>query len=58
MFRYIQVGNAGAIPVAIALGYAYGQACRGLSDDSPLTKLPFKFPSCLVQPSSQVDGSD
>lgn len=47
-FRYIQVGNAVAVPVAIALGYAFGMASRGKSnDDEPLMKLPFNFPKCL-----------
>ncbi|XVF46005.1 hypothetical protein PTKIN_Ptkin02bG0253400 [Pterospermum kingtungense] len=31
--RYMQVGNAVAVPVATALGYAFGLACQGLSDD-------------------------
>ncbi|XP_057544800.1 DNA (cytosine-5)-methyltransferase 1-like [Amaranthus tricolor] len=47
--RYIQVGNAVAVPVAIALGYAFGQANQGLVDDNPLTTLPFKFPQCLAR---------
>ncbi|KMS95966.1 hypothetical protein BVRB_003270 [Beta vulgaris subsp. vulgaris] len=47
--RYIQVGNAVAIPVATALGYAFGLACQGLADDKPVTTLPFKFPSCLAR---------
>ncbi|KAG5123680.1 hypothetical protein JHK82_030417 [Glycine max] len=47
--RYIQVGNAVAVPVALALGYTFGLACQGLlSDDNPLTTLPFKYPSCLA----------
>ncbi|KAL2348670.1 hypothetical protein Fmac_002670 [Flemingia macrophylla] len=47
--RYVQVGNAVAVPVALAMGYAFGLACQGLCDDNPLTTLPFKYPSCLVQ---------
>ncbi|KAK1567002.1 hypothetical protein Q3G72_007135 [Acer saccharum] len=62
LFGYIQVGNAVAVPVGIALGYTFGLACQGLSDDQPLTKLPFKFPNCLSQSSSalvvDVDDSD
>ncbi|KAJ7944080.1 Cytosine-specific methyltransferase [Quillaja saponaria] len=54
--RYMQVGNAVAVPVALALGYTFGLACQGLSDDKPLTVLPFKFPSCLVE-SSSADSS-
>ncbi|GMN41835.1 hypothetical protein TIFTF001_011048 [Ficus carica] len=46
--RYIQIGNAVAVPVGIALGYTLGQACQGLCGDNPLTKLPFKFPDCLA----------
>ena len=49
IIRYIQVGNAVAVPVAIALGYAFGQANQGLVDDNPLTTLPFKFPQCLAR---------
>ncbi|XP_057983068.1 putative DNA (cytosine-5)-methyltransferase CMT1 [Malania oleifera] len=45
--RYIQVGNAVAIPVALALGYSFGMAFQGMCDDEPLTMLPFKFPNCL-----------
>ncbi|WCJ42232.1 DNA (cytosine-5)-methyltransferase 1 [Euphorbia peplus] len=45
--RYIQIGNAVAIPVALALGYSLGMSCQGLADDKPLTKLPFKFPECI-----------
>ncbi|KAJ4717641.1 Cytosine-specific methyltransferase [Melia azedarach] len=52
--RYIQVGNAVAVPVGIALGYTFGLACQGLSDDHPLTTLPFKFPNCLGHSSSTL----
>ncbi|KAM7257803.1 hypothetical protein ACFE04_013544 [Oxalis oulophora] len=45
--RYIQVGNAVAIPVALGLGYAFGIAWQELSNDEPLITLPFKFPNCL-----------
>ncbi|XP_035542186.1 DNA (cytosine-5)-methyltransferase CMT2-like isoform X2 [Juglans regia] len=41
--RYCQVGNAVAIPVARALGYALGLAFRKLSRDEPLMTLPPKF---------------
>ena len=50
--RYIQVGNAVAVPVALALGYAFGMASKGLCDDHPLVTLPFKFPECLAKRSS------
>ncbi|XP_014521432.1 putative DNA (cytosine-5)-methyltransferase CMT1 isoform X1 [Vigna radiata var. radiata] len=46
--RYMQVGNAVAVPVALAMGYTFGLACQGLSDDKPLITLPFKYPSCLA----------
>lgn len=52
LFRYIQVGNAVAVPVALALGYSFGMASQGLCDDHPLATLPFKFPECLAKPSS------
>ncbi|KAJ0097151.1 hypothetical protein Patl1_27326 [Pistacia atlantica] len=60
LFGYIQVGNAVAVPVGIALGYTFGQACQGLSDDQALTTLPFKFPKSLAQSSSTKvkDDSD
>lgn len=41
--RYCQVGNAVAVPVARALGYALGMASRKLSGDEPLMTLPPKF---------------
>lgn len=50
----MQVGNAVAVPVALALGYTFGLACQGLSDDKPLTTVPFKYPKCLAS-SSSVD---
>ncbi|KAK7854677.1 dna (cytosine-5)-methyltransferase 1 [Quercus suber] len=49
--RYIQVGNAVAFPVALALGYAFGLACQGLSNDQPVTTVPLKFPNCLARSS-------
>ncbi|KAM5553603.1 DNA (cytosine-5)-methyltransferase CMT3-like [Rosa sericea] len=42
--RYIQVGNAVAVPVSRSLGYALGRAVRRISDDEPLFTLPEKFP--------------
>lgn len=42
----MQVGNAVAVPVAKALGYALGQAFRGLADGKdPLFTLPEAFPN-------------
>lgn len=49
LFRYIQVGNAVAVPVARALGYSLGQSLRGeFVGDQPLFKLPESF-SCMGQ---------
>lgn len=46
LFRYTQVGNAVAFPVARALGYSLGQAYRGaLVGGQPLFKLPENFVS-------------
>jgi DNA (cytosine-5)-methyltransferase 1 len=45
--RYIQVGNAVAVPVARALGYALGLAFRRTCGDEPLLKLPQGFPNIL-----------
>ncbi|WCJ29036.1 DNA (cytosine-5)-methyltransferase CMT2 [Euphorbia peplus] len=41
--RYRQIGNAVAVPVGRALGYALGMAFQKLSGDEPLIKLPPKF---------------
>lgn len=46
--RYIQVGNAVAIPVARALGYVLGLAYQGICGDNYVLELPHKFP--------QLDG--
>ncbi|KAJ1295811.1 hypothetical protein BS78_01G251500 [Paspalum vaginatum] len=44
--KYIQVGNAVAVPVARALGYCLGQAYLGESEGShPLYELPASFTS-------------
>ncbi|RWW81779.1 hypothetical protein BHE74_00009824 [Ensete ventricosum] len=43
--RYIQVGNAVAVPVARALGYALCQALKGSGSPEPLFVLPRKFPA-------------
>lgn len=48
----MQVGNAVAVPVALAMGYAFGLACQGRCDDNkPLITLPFKYPRCLASSS-------
>ncbi|XP_021907892.1 DNA (cytosine-5)-methyltransferase CMT2-like isoform X1 [Carica papaya] len=41
--RYCQVGNAVAIPVSRALGFALGIAFQKLRGDGPLIILPRKF---------------
>ncbi|OVA18480.1 Chromo domain/shadow [Macleaya cordata] len=41
--KYRQIGNAVAVSVSRALGYALGMAWLKLSDDQPLMKLPPKF---------------
>ncbi|CAA7031886.1 unnamed protein product [Microthlaspi erraticum] len=46
--KYIQVGNAVAVPVGIALGYAYGMASQRRTDDKPVIKLPFMYPQCMM----------
>ncbi|CAO2837185.1 unnamed protein product [Amaranthus hypochondriacus] len=43
--RYMQVGNAVAVPVARALGYAMAKASQGSISDEPLLVLPEKFPN-------------
>ncbi|KAF8396032.1 hypothetical protein HHK36_017644 [Tetracentron sinense] len=50
--RYIQVGNAVAVPVARALGYAFGLACKGECTDESLISLPPNFPNHLERASS------
>ncbi|NP_001289523.1 DNA (cytosine-5)-methyltransferase CMT3-like [Nicotiana sylvestris] len=47
--RYIQVGNAVAVPVARALGYSLAMAMKGSSDGKPLMSLPENFPSHAEQ---------
>ncbi|GFZ18230.1 chromomethylase 3 [Actinidia rufa] len=45
--RYMQVGNAVAVPVSQALGYALGLASQGSSSEEPVFTLPKKFPRML-----------
>ncbi|XP_023516647.1 DNA (cytosine-5)-methyltransferase CMT3-like isoform X1 [Cucurbita pepo subsp. pepo] len=49
--RYIQVGNAVAVPVARALGYSLGMAFQGLAADEPVFSLPKKLPNIVKQQS-------
>ncbi|KAH7560421.1 hypothetical protein JRO89_XS10G0013600 [Xanthoceras sorbifolium] len=55
--RYIQVGNAVAVPVARALGYALDLAIQGTTSEDPLLALPKKFPNISEQiaPASSED---
>ncbi|KAL4340831.1 hypothetical protein GQ457_08G034730 [Hibiscus cannabinus] len=56
--RYIQVGNAVAVPVSRALGYALGIAYQGVvSSNEPLMKLPPRFPN-LVEKTSSGSSQD
>jgi DNA (cytosine-5)-methyltransferase 1 len=55
--RYIQVGNAVAVPVARALDYCLGQAYLGESEGShPLYQLPPSFTD-LAQTAVQARAS-
>lgn len=57
--RYIQVGNAVAVPVARALGYGLGLACQAFSSlNEPLFRLPPKFPNNLERFSSAASEDD
>ena len=57
IIRYIQAGNAVAVPVAHALGYALAIASQGFWNDDPLFTFPPKFRNfgiftaghCLIQ---------
>ncbi|KAJ8538742.1 hypothetical protein K7X08_030038 [Anisodus acutangulus] len=51
--RYCQVGNAVAVPVGRALGYALGLAYQRLAGNEPLIKLPPKF-SFLTPPIDDI----
>jgi DNA (cytosine-5)-methyltransferase 1 len=47
--RYMQVGNAVAVPVATALGYSLGQSFLGqVSPQQETLELPRYFPYCLT----------
>ncbi|KAK9052038.1 hypothetical protein SSX86_028666 [Deinandra increscens subsp. villosa] len=43
--RYIQVGNAVAVPVARALGYSLAMSCKGIATEGPVFVLPKNFPT-------------
>jgi len=56
--KYIQVGNAVAVPVARALGYCLGQAYLGESEGSdPLYQLPPSFTSVGGRTAGQARAS-
>ncbi|KAG5569083.1 hypothetical protein H5410_058849 [Solanum commersonii] len=52
--RYMQVGNAVAVPVARALGYSLAMSIKGLSGETPLFTLPKNFPSHEEQNCNEV----
>ncbi|CAN4110242.1 unnamed protein product [Withania somnifera] len=52
--RYMQVGNAVAVPVARALGYSLAMSMKGLSGETPLFSLPKNFPSHEEQNFNEV----
>ncbi|KAI3867318.1 hypothetical protein MKW98_001752, partial [Papaver atlanticum] len=54
---YIQVGNAVAVPVAKALGFAFALAIRGVSFTEPLFKLPDNFGS-IIGPVEALEAVD
>lgn len=56
--RYIQVGNAVAVPVARALGFALGMAIQKLCTDEPVVKLPEKFPLCFDNQQNEDGAMD
>ncbi|KAF5193551.1 Cytosine-specific methyltransferase [Thalictrum thalictroides] len=56
--RYIQVGNAVAVPVARALGFVLGMAHKGLCSDQPLFTLPAKFSRFTAERSPSVERED
>ncbi|KAL8248377.1 hypothetical protein R6Q59_005245 [Mikania micrantha] len=43
--RYMQVGNAVAVPVARALGYSLAMSCKGTATEGAVFILPKKFPN-------------
>ncbi|KAJ6805850.1 DNA (cytosine-5)-methyltransferase CMT3-like [Iris pallida] len=47
--RYMQIGNAVAVPVSRALGYALGQAVQRKGDDKHVFILPPDFPNRTIQ---------
>ncbi|XP_048137358.1 DNA (cytosine-5)-methyltransferase CMT3-like isoform X2 [Rhodamnia argentea] len=56
--RYIQVGNAVAVPVARALGCALAEAFQKSASEDPLFRLPDKFVNKSEQHSSASSEND
>lgn len=56
--RYIQVGNAVAVPVARALGCALAQAFQKSANEDPLFRLPDLFVNKFEQHSSASSEND
>lgn len=54
--RYCQVGNAVAVSVSRALGYALGMAFQKLGGDGPLLKLPPKFPYLVPERAEKLSS--
>ncbi|KAH7283945.1 hypothetical protein KP509_34G031800 [Ceratopteris richardii] len=52
--RYIQVGNAVAVPVGRVLGYSLGLAIRHAIPSSSTMILPPKFPQSLMNSAQQI----
>lgn len=52
------MGNAVAVPVSRALGYALGLAFQGVSGDEPLMNLPKGFPNIEPKISSESSEDD
>ncbi|KAG6436477.1 hypothetical protein SASPL_101377 [Salvia splendens] len=53
--RYIQVGNAVAVPVARALGFSLALALRGLSQNEAVMTLPEDYPMMKDVSSPNID---
>nr|AVP26960.1 chromomethylase [Salvia miltiorrhiza] len=53
--RYIQVGNAVAVPVARALGFSLARSLRGLSHNEPVFTLPEDYPMMRDVASPTID---
>ena len=52
--RYMQVGNAVAVPVGRALGYSLGLAIKQVSPSTPVMALPPDFPQGLMSSAQQI----